>query len=122
MRISDWSSDVCSSDLNDAVAICDEVWEHLVFDGHAHIPLMTLPGMRERTVKIGSAGKIFSLTGWKVGWTCAAPRLTAAIARAHQFLTFTTEPSLQTAVAYALGKDDAYLTAMREGRSEEHTS
>src|SRR3546814_3242137 len=105
MRISDWSSDVCSSDLNDAVAICDEVWEHLVFDGHAHIPLMTLPGMRERTVKIGSAGKIFSLTGWKVGWTCAAPRLTAAIARAHQFLTFTTAPSLQTAVAYGLGKD-----------------
>src|SRR3546814_6773346 len=74
---------------------------------------MTLPGMRERTVKIGSAGKIFSLTGWKVGWTCAAPRLTAAIARAHQFLTFTTAPSLQTAVAYGLGKDD---------RSEEHTS
>ena len=100
---------------NDAVAICDEVWEHLVFDGHAHIPLMALPGMRERTVKIGSAGKIFSLTGWKVGWTCAAPRLTAAIARAHQFLTFTTAPSLQTAVAYGLGKDDAYFTAMREG-------
>src|SRR3546814_2649397 len=96
MRISDWSSDLCSSDL----------WEHLVFDGHAHIPLMTLPGMRERTVKIGSAGKIFSLTGWKVGWTCAAPRLTAAIARAHQFLTFTTAPSLQTAVAYGLGKDE----------------
>src|SRR3546814_17469531 len=86
---------------------------------------MTLPGMRRRTVKIGSAGKIFSLTGWKVGWTCAAPRLTAAIARAHQFLTFTTAPSLQTAVAYGLGKDDAYFTAMREGfarsraRSEE---
>src|SRR3546814_12232616 len=71
--------------------------------------------MGERTVKIGSACKIFSLTGWKVGWTCAAPLLTAAIARAHQFLTFTTAPSLQTAVAYGLGKDDAYFTAMREG-------
>src|SRR3546814_5870959 len=76
---------------------------------------MTLPGMRERTVKIGTAGKIFSLTGWKVGWTCPAPRLTAAIARAQQFLTFTTAPSLQTAVAYGLGNDDASFTAMREG-------
>ena len=100
---------------HDVVAICDEVWEHVTFDGNRLVPLMKLPGMRERTVKIGSAGKIFSLTGWKVGWTCAAPPLTAAIARAHQFITFTTAPSLQRAVAYGLGKDDGYFTDMRAG-------
>lgn len=97
----------------DALAICDEVWEHVVFDGRRHVPLMSLPGMRARTVKIGSGGKIFSLTGWKVGWLCAAPPLAAGIARAHQFLTFTTPPNLQAAVAYGLGKDDAYFTGMR---------
>jgi N-succinyldiaminopimelate aminotransferase len=98
---------------HDAVAVCDEVWEHLTFDGRHHIPLMALPGMRDRTVKIGSAGKIFSLTGWKVGFMCAAPPLTEALAKAHQFLTFTTAPNLQTAVAYGLGKDQAYFDEMR---------
>jgi len=98
---------------HDAIAICDEVWEHLVFDGASHMPLMALPGMRERTVKIGSAGKIFSLTGWKVGWMCAAPALTRVLAKAHQFLTFTTPPNLQTAVAVGLAKDDAYFVDMR---------
>ena len=98
---------------HDAVVISDEVWEHVVFDGRAHSPIMAQPGMRERTVKIGSGGKIFSLTGWKVGWMCAAPKLSHALARAHQFLTFTTPPNLQAAIAYGLGKDDAYFTAMR---------
>lgn len=98
---------------HDAIALCDEVWEHVVFDGREHLPLIGLPGMRERTVKIGSAGKIFSLTGWKVGLVCASPALTAVIAKAHQFLTFTTPPHLQRAVAYGLGKDDAYFQAMR---------
>jgi N-succinyldiaminopimelate aminotransferase len=98
---------------NDSIALCDEVWEHMVFDGREHIPLAALPGMRERTVKIGSAGKIFSLTGWKVGFVCAAPRLMKVLAKAHQFLTFTTPPNLQAAVAYGLMKDDAYFTAMR---------
>lgn len=97
----------------DAIAICDEVWEHVVFDGRRHVPLLTMPGMRERAVKIGSAGKIFSLTGWKVGWTCAAASLSKAIVKAHQFLTFTTPPNLQAAVAYGLGKDDDYFAAMR---------
>ncbi len=96
----------------DAVAVCDEVWEHVVFDG-IHVPLAALPGMRERTVKIGSAGKIFSLTGWKVGFVCAAPHLMKALSRAHQFLTFTTPPNLQAAVAYGLGKDDAFFEDMR---------
>ena len=99
----------------DAVAVCDEVWEHVVFDGRRHIPLMGLPGMRERTVKIGSAGKIFSLTGWKVGFVMAAEPLMRGLSRAHQFLTFTTPPNLQEAVAYGLGKDDTYFEEMRAG-------
>lgn len=98
---------------HDAVAICDEVWEHVVFDGLAHVPMMSLPGMRDRTVKIGSAGKIFSLTGWKVGFVAAAPRLLGALARAHQFITFTTPPNLQVAVAYGLDKDDASFASAR---------
>ncbi|MFD6317517.1 aminotransferase [Methylorubrum thiocyanatum] len=97
----------------EAIAICDEVWEHVIFDGRRHLPLMALPGMRERTVKIGSAGKIFSLTGWKVGFVMAAEPLMRVLSRAHQFLTFTTPPNLQEAVAYGLGKDDAYFEGMR---------
>ncbi len=93
---------------HDAIAICDEVYEHILFDGRRHTPLMTLPGMRERTVRIGSAGKTFSLTGWKVGYVTAAPGLLDPIAKAHQFTTFTTPPGLQKAVAYGLGKDDDY--------------
>ncbi|GJE02935.1 aminotransferase [Methylobacterium isbiliense] len=99
----------------DAVALCDEVWEHVVFDGRRHRPLMALPGMRERTIKVGSAGKIFSLTGWKVGFVLAAPPLMRVLAKAHQFLTFTTPPNLQSAVAYGLAKDDAYFEGMRAG-------
>lgn len=90
---------------NDAIAICDEVWEQVMFDGLTHKPLMAMPGMRDRCVKIGSAGKIFSLTGWKVGWMCAAPALSAVLAKAHQFLTFTTPPNLQRAVADGLTSD-----------------
>ena len=98
---------------HDAVAICDDVWEHVVFDGHRHQPLMIRPGMRERTVKISSAGKIFSLTGWKVGMVMAAPELMRVLAKAHQYITFTTPPNLQAAVAYGLGKADAYFEGMR---------
>jgi aspartate/methionine/tyrosine aminotransferase len=94
---------------HDLVAICDEVWEHVLFDGRAHIPLIGLPGMRERTIKIGSAGKIFSLTGWKVGFVVAAPTLLQPVARAHQFLTFTTPPALQRAVACGLAKPAAFF-------------
>ena len=97
---------------HDAVAVCDEVWEHVVFDGRVHRPLMGFPGMRERCVKIGSAGKMFALTGWKVGFICAAPPLTAVIAKAHQFLTFTTPPNLQAAVAWGLENSDAWFAAM----------
>lgn len=98
---------------NDAIALCDEVWEHIVFDGRRHLPMMALPGMRERTVKIGSAGKIFGMTGWKVGLVCAAPPLMRVLSKAHQFLTFTTPPNLQAAVAYGLGKDPVWFEGMR---------
>jgi aspartate/methionine/tyrosine aminotransferase len=97
----------------DAVALCDEVWEHIVFDGLRHISMMAIPGMRERTIKIGSAGKIFSLTGWKVGLVCAAPALSKVLGKAHQFLTFTTPPNRQAAVAYGLNKSDDYFETMR---------
>jgi aspartate/methionine/tyrosine aminotransferase len=97
---------------HDAYAICDEVYEHLTFDGARHIPLMTLPGMRERTMRIGSAGKTFSLTGWKVGYVTAPAALAMNVAKAHQNLTFTTAPNLQRAVAVGLGKDDAYFASL----------
>ncbi len=100
---------------HDVIALCDEVWEHVVFDGARHVPLMALPGMRERTVKIGSAGKIFSLTGWKVGFVTAEARLMRVLAKAHQFLTFTTPPNLQAAVALGLGKEEPWFEAMRAG-------
>ena len=98
---------------HDLIVLSDEVWEHIVFDGGAFIPLATLPDMAERTVKIGSAGKIFSLTGWKVGWIVAPPHLSEPIAKAHQFITFATAPNLQAAVAYGLGKEDSYFDGMR---------
>jgi aspartate/methionine/tyrosine aminotransferase len=98
---------------NDAIGLSDEVWEHVLFDGRRHVPLASFPGMAERTVKVGSAGKIFSLTGWKVGWAIAPPHLAAPITKAHQFLTFATAPNLQSAVAYGLAKKDDYLDSMR---------
>ncbi len=97
---------------HDAVVICDEVYEHLVFDGARHRPLMTLPGMRDRCVRIGSAGKIFSLTGWKVGFVSACPALLSVITRAHQFLVFTTAPNLQAAVAHGLDHEVDWYTGL----------
>lgn len=99
---------------HDLIVISDEVWEHIVLDGRQFTPLATLPGMEERTIKIGSAGKIFSLTGWKVGWMVAAPALAQVVARAHQFLTFSTAPNLQAAVAFGLNEGDAWLQPMRD--------
>ena len=99
---------------HDAIAICDEVWEHLIFDGLTHVPLIAMPGMRERTIKIGSAGKIFSLTGWKIGLVMAAPAIMKVLAKAHQFNTFTTAPNLQLAVALGLAKETAYFETMRK--------
>ena len=100
---------------HDLIAICDEVWEDVRFDGAGHKSLMAMPGMADRVVKIGSAGKIFGLTGWKVGWLSAAPDLARAIGRAHQFLTFTTPPALQWAVAEGLDRPDTWFAAQRAG-------
>jgi aspartate/methionine/tyrosine aminotransferase len=96
----------------DAIAVCDEVYEHLVFGAARHVPLMTLPGMRERTVRIGSAGKTFSVTGWKVGYVTGPAELLRPITKAHQFVTFTTPPNLQHAAAAGLGLDDAFFAGL----------
>ena len=99
---------------HDCYAVCDEVYEHLTFDGWKHVPLMSLPGMRERCLRVGSAGKTFSLTGWKIGYVTAAAPLAAVVAKAHQNLTFTTPPNLQRAVAVGLAKDDAYFAGLSD--------
>lgn len=98
----------------DLLVVTDEVYEHLVFDGAEHVPLATLPGMRERTVTIGSSGKTFSFTGWKVGWVTAAPALVAAVRSAKQFLTYVSAGPFQYAVAEALNLPESYFTALRE--------
>ena len=99
-------------EAHDCYAICDEVYEHLVFKPALHVPLMSLPGMAERCLRIGSAGKTFSLTGWKVGYVSGPPALIGVVTKAHQNLTFTTPPNLQRAVASGLAKDEAYFDAL----------
>ena len=96
-------ADLCRD--RDLVAITDEVYEHLTFDGAVHVPLATLPGMRERTVMISSAGKTFSCTGWKTGWACGPRPLITALLTVKQFLTFTANGPWQLAVAYALREE-----------------
>jgi N-succinyldiaminopimelate aminotransferase len=103
-----------AAERSGALVLADEVWEHLVFD-RPFVSIAALPGMAGRTIKIGSAGKIFSVTGWKVGWVVAPPAIAETIAKAHQFVTFATAPNLQSAVAYGLGKDDGYYERMRAG-------
>jgi N-succinyldiaminopimelate aminotransferase len=97
---------------HDAYALCDEVYEHITFDGRPHIPLATLPGMRDRTLRIGSAGKTFSLTGWKVGYVSGPARLVGAVEKAHQFVTFATNGALQHAVARGLALPDSYFAGL----------
>jgi N-succinyldiaminopimelate aminotransferase len=99
---------------HDLVVIADEVWEHLLMDGQSFVPIATLPGMGARTIKCGSAGKIFSLTGWKIGWIAAEPDKATLAARAHQFLTFASAPNLQAACAFGLDEGDAWLAPMRQ--------
>ncbi|MQY14199.1 putative N-succinyldiaminopimelate aminotransferase DapC [Streptomyces sp. RB5] len=96
----------------DLLVITDEVYEHLVYEGE-HIPLVSFPGMRERTVSISSAGKTFSFTGWKVGWVTGSPELVAAVRAAKQFLTYVASGPFQYAVAEALALPDAYYTTLR---------
>lgn len=92
---------------HDLVVVSDEVYEHIVFSGN-HVPFATIPGMRERTVTLSSLGKTFSLTGWKVGWTCAPPELTAAVRTAHQFITFATATPLQWGAIAAIEVPKSY--------------
>ena len=99
---------------HDLVVIADEVYEHIVFDG-PHIPIATLPGMRERTVRISSAGKTFSFTGWKIGWATAPPDLLAAVRTAKQFLTYVSGAPFQPAIAAALALPDGYFDALCDG-------
>lgn len=87
------------------MVLCDEVYEHLTFDQHQHIPLLSLPDMQDRVLRVGSAGKMFSLTGWKVGWVTGSAPLIEVVAKAHQFLTFTTCPALQLGVAHGLEQE-----------------
>jgi N-succinyldiaminopimelate aminotransferase len=94
---------------HDVVVVVDEVYEHLVYDGRAHVPLATLPGMADRTVSISSAGKSFSVTGWKVGWVTASPELVEVVMAAKQWLTFTNAAPLQPAVAHALDHELGYV-------------
>jgi len=96
-----------------AIAVTDEVYEHLVFDG-VHTPLATLPGMRERTLRISSAGKTFSCTGWKIGWVSGPPDLVAAVLRVKQFLTFVNGAPFQPAIAAALALPRDYFTGFRD--------
>ncbi|MGW3459062.1 pyridoxal phosphate-dependent aminotransferase [Streptomyces olivaceoviridis] len=99
----------------DLLVVTDEVYEHLVFDGAEHLPLAGFPGMRERTVSIGSAGKTFSFTGWKVGWVTAAPELVGAVRAVKQFLTYVSSGPFQYAVAEALALPDSYFEEFRRG-------
>jgi N-succinyldiaminopimelate aminotransferase len=98
---------------HDVILLCDEVWEAMIYGGAKHVSPLAVPSLRKRAVKVGSAGKIFSLTGWKVGWAVAAPPLAEAIARQHQFLTFTTPTPLQWAVAEGLGLPGEWHAAHR---------
>jgi N-succinyldiaminopimelate aminotransferase len=98
---------------HDLIAITDEVYEHLAFDGREHIPLVSLPGMRPRTVTISSAGKTFNCTGWKIGWVCSTPELVAAVKAAKQFITFVSGGPLQPAVAYALDEELDWVETLR---------
>ncbi|MEO1136173.1 MAG: aminotransferase [Pseudomonadota bacterium] len=98
---------------HDLIVVCDEVYEHLIFDGQAHIPLMTLPDMFERTIRIGSAGKTFSLTGFRIGYVTGPEALITAVMKAHQHLSYTSPGALQKATAVGLALGDAYYAAFR---------
>jgi aspartate/methionine/tyrosine aminotransferase len=99
---------------NELVVIADEVWEHILLDGQSFVPIASSAGMAERTLKCGSAGKIFSLTGWKIGWLAGSPEMATLAARTHQFLTFASAPNLQSAVAFGMAEGDAWLKPMRK--------
>lgn len=98
----------------DVTVISDEVYEHLVFDQAQHIPIATLPGMFERTITVGSAGKTFGMTGWKIGWAYGHPNIMKGVAQAHQFVTFASNHPAQEAVAYAFSLPGTYFEEYRD--------
>jgi aminotransferase len=99
----------------DVVAISDEIYEHIIYDGHEHVPIATLEGMADRTVTINGLSKTFSVTGWRVGWTISPPAITGAIRKVHDFLTVGSPAPLQEAGAVALGLPDDYYTKLAAG-------
>ena len=103
-------AELCAS--HDLIAVADEVYEHMTYDAD-HVPLASLPGMRGRTVTISSTGKTFGLTGWKIGYTCAAPEISAALRGVHQFVTFCVATPFQHAMAVALTAPDAYFESLQ---------
>jgi aminotransferase len=98
----------------DTIAITDEIYEHIIYDGHRHIPLITLPGMRDRTILVNSLSKTFSVTGWRVGWAIAAPELTTTVRKVHDFLTVNAATPLQYAGAMALNEQQDYFNNLSE--------
>lgn len=103
---------------HDLIVVCDEVYEHLIFDGRPHIPLMTLPDMRERCIRIGSAGKTFSLTGFRIGYVTGPEHLVTGVMKAHQHLAYTSPAPLQLAVAKGLAMGDEYYREFRADMQE----
>jgi N-succinyldiaminopimelate aminotransferase len=101
------------AERDDLVVVADEVYEHLVFDGRRHVPIATLPGMRDRTIMVGSAGKSFSVTGWKIGWVAAPAELTRAVRTVKQFLTYVNGAPFQPAIARALAKQPPHYDSIR---------
>ncbi|EOM77873.1 aminotransferase [Rhodococcus rhodnii LMG 5362] len=99
---------------HDVIVVSDEVYEHLVFDGRAHTPIATLPGMAERTVTVSSAGKTFNVTGWKTGWACGPADLLAGVRAAKQFMSFTAGAPFQPAVAHALRTEQPWIAGLRD--------
>jgi aspartate/methionine/tyrosine aminotransferase len=106
-------ADLCRE--RDLLAITDEIYEHILYDGERHIPIATLPGMAERTVTISGVSKSYSVTGWRIGYAVASPELTLGIRRAHDFITVGAPHPLQEAAVTALGLPDAYYDELRAG-------
>ena len=103
---------LCQS--HDAFAIGDEVYEHLVYDGRSHVPLLSIPELKDRSFVISSTGKTFSMTGWKIGYVVASPELSRAVRMSHQFIVFCGQPALQEAMAFAMDLPDRYYNELRD--------
>jgi aminotransferase len=102
----------------DALAITDEIYEHIIYDGARHIPMMTLPGMRERTILINSMSKTYAVTGWRVGWVLANPDITESVRKVHDFLTVGAAAPLQEAGVVALGLPESYYAELAQHYTE----